>query len=537
MKRRKVIFAAMAGLGTAFCFVAGKSLDVNFSLDLTQKSFYMEWLVWSLILGVLIHITWGVASGELKVPARISNLIGKISAKTDFLEKKISIPVAMLLIFLMWVPAWLSIFPGVFSYDAYDEWRQICTGNITAHHPVLHVLYLGGIVEGVFRLTGSYNLGIALCTVIQMLVLAATFAYTIQFMRERNAPPVLRLFAIIFYGCSPVIQLFAICGTKDIFFTAAFLLFLISVYRVCMQRELFFERRKWQYLLVGSALFTMIMRNNGLYIVLITLAVTAFMCRKNLKKYLLLCTAVAAVYLLYVGPFYNVLQVEAGGVEEMLSVPLQQIARVYRYEQDSFTEEEITYLYELASKENWEAYRSTVSDFVKSGFREEVFSEDPAKFFEFWLKTGLEHPLTYVNSFLINTVDFWYPFSVVDGYQDVYGKSSYFDYKVSEPGTEVVLLPEVHEIYESISHDKEVQKIPGIFLVLSPGWYLMLFLVLFLYLWREKRYRVLIPLSGILFNFGTVLLGPIALVRYVLILFFAFPIYCVMLQENELADQ
>ena len=121
----------------------------------------------------------------------------------------------------------------------------------------------------------------------------------------------------------------------------------------------------------------------------------------------------------------------------------------------------------------------------------------------------------------------------MDGYQDVYGKSSYFYYKVSEPGEVQILLPKLHEIYESISHDKEIQKLPGMFLLLSPGWYLLLYLLFFLYLWREKRYKTMIPLFSILINFGTVLLGPIALVRYVLILFFAFPVYSALMPRDN----
>lgn len=74
------------------------------------------------------------------------------------------------------------------------------------------------------------------------------------------------------------------------------------------------------------------------------------------------------------------------------------------------------------------------------------------------VQMGVEHPLTYLNSFLINTVDFWYPNAVVDGYRDAYGRSSYFDYKVSEPGEEIVLPPGVHRYYEAISLDPQVQK-------------------------------------------------------------------------------
>jgi len=398
---------------------------------------------------------------------------------------------------------------------------------------VLHVLFLGGIVEATYQLIGNYNAGIALCTGMQMVILASVFAYTIQFMREQKVNPLCRLFAILFYGMSPVIQLFSICGTKDTLFFAAFLVFLINIYRMVFYEKAFFKKRSWLAMFIISAVFTMIMRNNGLYIVGITLIALLFACRKSFKKYLVLCAAIVAIYGVYVGPFYSVLHVTPGGVQELLSVPLQQLARVYHYEIDSFSEEEINYLHEIVPKENWELYRSTVSDNIKSGFKEEILKEDPLKFFELWVRTGIKNPFTYVNSFLVGTVDFWYPFAVVDGYQDVYGKSSYFDYKVSEPGEGIILLPKFHNMYEAISHDKETQKIPGMFLLLSPGWYLMIFLFVFLFMWREKRYETLMTLLPILLNFGTVLLGPIALVRYVLILFFVFPVYGVWIKKKE----
>ena len=533
MKCRKFSFAAMAGLGVGFCLIAGNSLDTEYSLDLMHKSFYIKWLICSIIMGFLIHVSWELCSKGMQCGGNIGNILKRAKVIGEGIEKKLSFPIIMLILLLFWMPVWLSVFPGVFSYDAYDEWMQICTGKITAHHPVLHVLYIGGIVESIYQLSGSYNAGIAVCTAVQMIVVSAVFAYTISFLRERNINPLLRLFAILFYGCSPVVQLFVISGTKDIFFTAAFLLFIISIYRICLQRETFFANKKWMRLFIVSSVFTMIMRNNGLYIVMLTLLIIMFLCRKNIKRYLLNCVIIIAIYTFYTGPFYDVLNVADGGIEEMLSVPLQQIARVYAYEKESIPEDKLEYLHAIIPEKNWEAYRSTVSDFVKSGFREEVFAENPARFIRIWVQIGLEHPLTYINSFLINTVDFWYPFAVIDGYQDAYGKSSYFDYRVSEPGTEVVLFPQIHGIYDSISHDKETQRLPGMFLLLSPGWYLIIFLCLFLYLWRERHFRAMMPLLPVLINFGTVLLGPIALVRYVLILFFAFPMYSTLIWGKE----
>ncbi len=105
----------------------------------------------------------------------------------------------------------------------------------------------------------------------------------------------------------------------------------------------------------------------------------------------------------------------------------------------------------VVPEEYLDLYRPTVSDFVKRGFQEEVFLEHKKEFMDLWIRWGMEHPLTYVNSLLINTVDFWYPGAVVDGYRHGDGRSSYFDYKVDEPGKEIGLLPSVHDYYEAIT--------------------------------------------------------------------------------------
>lgn len=187
----------------------------------------------------------------------------------------------------------------------------------------------------------------------------------------------------------------------------------------------------------------------------------------------------------------------------------------------------------MLPEKNLKAYKSTVSDPVKSGFNQEGFDSVSGEFFQLWAKWGMEHPLTYINSFLVNTVDFWYPGAVIDGYKDAYGQSSYFDYRVAEPGTETVILKSLHNYYEKISWDKEAQQKPLAFLVLSPGWYFLMFLIVFMYLWRCKRGQLLLPLLIPLLNFATVLLGPMALVRYVLIFYYGFPLTAALFLRPE----
>lgn len=121
----------------------------------------------------------------------------------------------------------------------------------------------------------------------------------------------------------------------------------------------------------------------------------------------------------------------------------------------------------------------------------------------------------------------------MDGYKDPYGRSSYFDYRVAEPGQEVVLLKGLHEFYEKLSWDKAAQQKPLAFLTLSPGWYFLVFVVVFMYLWCYKKRKLLLPLLVPLLTMATVLLGPMALVRYVLIFFYGFPLIMAMLLKPE----
>ena len=50
------------------------------------------------------------------------------------------------IIFVCWVPVFLAFYPGAFVYDATDEYVQVATRQFTTHHPLAHVLLLGGFV-------------------------------------------------------------------------------------------------------------------------------------------------------------------------------------------------------------------------------------------------------------------------------------------------------------------------------------------------------------------------------------------------------
>lgn len=517
---RKYIFIVFTGFIVSFFYAAGRELDRVGNVGF--KRFLLRWLLIFFIQNIIIGLIWTFLE---KWEHRAEAVREKKHTIRPIWERFRYIASVLFLI-LCWLPEYLSIFPGAFSYDAYAEWQQVVTGELTAHHPVLHVLALGYLVEWGQRLTGSYNVGIACYSILQMLLLANTFAYTVRFLHRRGLSVKAQAGILLFYGMSPVMQMFSSCATKDTLFAAAQLLLMLSLMRFCLERKQFFAGRASRIGFVLSALLTMILRNNGLYIVLIVLAIFLILSKREHKRAVFMVSAIAVCYALYVGPCYQALGVAPGGVEEMLSVPIQQLARVHKYKYDELSAEDRELLYQILPEEALHNYRSTVSDFVKKDFQRDAFENNKYAFFKLWLKLGVEHPFVYINSFLVNTVDFWYPFAVIDGYQSGYG--DYFDYRVAPPGTYVEIVPALHELYEVLSFDMEAQKLPVLFLLLSPGWYWVVFFVLFLYFWYRKQWWKVTVLSVPLLNMLTVLLGPMALVRYVLILFYGMPLYMAM---------
>lgn len=517
-KSRKIVFIIITGIIIGFLYSGGYILDRYDSLDFLDPFFYCKWALYSFLAAAVICLVW-----RLAFYCRFKNIP----------DMRIPLWLCMLIMIICWIPAWLSVFPGAFSYDAYEEWRLVRDGTLTAHHPLIHVLLVGNLVEIFYHLTGNYNVGVAVYTVLQMIILAFVFARTIFFMKELKISGVFQAIALAFYSLSPVAQLFSICTTKDVYFTASELAFFMIVLRFCIHTKECFSEKKRLLELAALAFLTMILRNNGVYIAGGTLIILFLLFRRYWKKLLCVCLAVFALYGLYTGPVYDLLQVQPAGIKEMLSVPIQQMARVYRFERESLKQEDLDILYRVIPRESLEAYTPTVSDPVKNGFDQGAFQDNLKEILGIWLKWGTEHPLIYVNSFLVNTVDFWYPNAVIDGYRNLGDKSSYFDLKASEPATERVLWKGARKYYEAVSWDKEAQRRPFAFLLLSPGWYLGITIVIFFSFWCYRKYRLMIPMWILILHFGTVLLGPMALVRYVLIFFFSFPLLLALFCSRE----
>lgn len=513
------VFSLLFSAGILF----GARLDSVDNVDMRDWKLWVSLLVLTLICSFLVPILW-----------RLLDLLQqkRMGRKADAGEKEergktVLYPFFFLL--LCWLPVFLAVYPGFFVYDAQEEYVQVASRTFSTHHPLVHVLLLGGMVCGVHKLTDSYNLGIACYTILQMLFVAGGFTFLFCYLRKKGIPRVVRLIGLVYLGLFPTVVMFTLCSAKDGLFTAALLLLLICLLEMGMQ-ESFFSSKGWRLLFALSGMAMMLLRNNGFYAFLVMIPILVILQRKQWRQVLFLGALAVAGCLLVNGGLKTALHAQSGEYQEILTVPIQQLARTYKYAPEVFSEEDREILYEVLPEEALSLYTPRLSDPVKYRFDNAAFARDKAKYAGLWMRVGLKKPLVYLNAWWLTSYGFWYPNTVINVYGGntvftfTYKDNSYFGYEVEEPGVRESKIPWLDEVYRKLSLEVWKEKVPVVSWLFSPGAMFWLYAFLFTWLLNNRRYEILYPFLPIFLLWLTVLLGPTYLPRYVLFLWYGFPL-------------
>ena len=246
---------------------------------------------------------------------------------------------AFVFLFLCWLPVLLAVYPGFFVYDAQDEYLQVASRTFTTHHPLVHVLMLGGIICAVHKVTDSYNLGIACYTVVQMFLTAGGFTVLLAYFRQRKVSKIIRILALLYFALFPVIVMFTLCSAKDAVFTTALLLLLVCMLEMGRSPERFFASPKGMAFFVVSALTMLLFRKNGVYAFVFMVPVLLFFHKKHRKKMGMLLGIIFALYFLVNSSLTILLHAQNEENQEILTVPIQQLSRTYKFNKEVFSDE------------------------------------------------------------------------------------------------------------------------------------------------------------------------------------------------------
>lgn len=534
-KRGWIIAGILAFLFTT-AMLFGVRLDAVGNVDFKDWRLWISLPVLTCLFTILVRKFWDFLSGMEDRKNRLAEHI-----KMPVVPKKTAEYVnilTFLFMLLCWLPVLLAVYPGFFVYDAQEEWLQVASRTFSTHHPLVHVLMLGGIICAVHKVTGSYNLGIACYMVVQMMVVSGAFTYLLSFMRKRKVSKAVRLLSLFYFAFFPVIVMFTLCSAKDALFTAALLLLLLALLDMGSDEEEFFASKSKKIFFILSAVAMMLFRKNGVYAFAVMVPILLLYQKKNLKNLVVLLAVIFLSYFVINTGLTAVFHAESGENQEILTVPIQQLARTYKFNREVFAEEDIAALHEILPEEALVLYNPKLSDPVKVHFQNEVFAADKSKYADLWVRIGLKKPLSYINAWLMNSYGFWYPDTVIDVYSGntvftfTYEDSSYFGYEVEEPGFRDSKIPWLDEAYRKLALEISQEKIPIYSMLYSPGGIFWCIAFVFAYVLYRKKYHVVIPYMMVLLVWLTVILGPTYLPRYVLIFWYGLPLFAAMLLEE-----
>ena len=547
-RNRKIKYPTLicSAAGAFFCgFSAnwGSQLDRNGNVAVTALSSWLTPFLTACVLTLVFYlVVERLTGGQLTCNEKAPGAGQQLQRGWKKLFQS-PIPRYALILFLCWLPVFLAVYPGFFAYDATDELQEVLTGQYVTRHPLLHVLMLGKTVSGIQKLTGSYNIGIGVYVLVQMAGMAMLLGWTIQQLRTRAG----RVCGLLFYGLFPVMPMYVLCTSKDMPYTAGMLAVLVLLCR--MQRSGHSRRGESEVAaadaempkaghfplstaslpaLAFALLVMAVFRSNGVIVLVLFLPILFFLVQKSSrKKAVLLAGVVLGAYVLLQSGLNIVLKPESTNAMESLTVPIQQLARTWNYSPELFSEEDQETLFEILPEESLALYQPKLSDLVKAGFVTESFQNDPGKYLKLWLKIGIKAPATYLNAWLLTSYGFWYPGADIDVYNGTrcYESSSYFSCETEGPGRRDSKLPWLEHWYEILSWTDTVHKIPVVSLPFSPGALCWCYVLGTLFLIASGNWRKAAVFSPVCLNLLTVLLGPTYLVRYVLIFWFALPLY------------
>lgn len=505
-------------------------------------------LVLGALLGSLLCTLLYLAAGRVQSPGKPDRLHDRRIGKTFLLS--------LLLTAVAWFPAYLAYYPAICAYDSPVQTGQVVENYFIDHHPIAHTLLIKwamGLGEGVFR---DANTGVGIYTLLQLLFLAGAFAFCMARLYRAGVRTAWLVLVQLFFMFFPFHLYMSVSMTKDTIFSAFFVLQMVSLYELPGKGQ---EEKKvsWRELLFFFSTLGMILfRNNGKFAFLVLLGVLVLMLlfgKKSRKRFFGLLLWSAAAFLagnLALTGIYHATNAQQGDRREMLSIPIQQLARCMLYHggvgvlpEDDNTMEEVdkALINDFILVEGYRYYDPSLADPVKGFTNTYIVRYRTVDFLQTYFRLLGRYPGDFINAFLAVNAGYLYPCDVSHAYVNVEEGQTGMGY-VQTHWEESDLNPRglykdskwesLHEAMEQWADDNAYLKLPVLRYLFMPGIWLWLYLLLFGYLMIRREFGKCIPLSLILGYYVTLLLGPTVQLRYIYPVMIVFPFVALFCLEK-----
>lgn len=442
-------------------------------------------------------------------------------------DKRTFIMICVILL-ILWLPHIIIQFPASVEWDSDAEiakFMEVSGEIFSSHYPPVHIWLLGIIITTSEKLFQNTNPGFFLLTMINVIIGAMAFANTFVTMKKLKTPYVVRTILLLMYAILPVFIGNIIPIVKDNLYGLAMLLLVTALIEYVIDEENFWKNLRTVLTFILSAVLLILTRNNGIHVVVITLAIMLIkICiekKMTIKKFALIIIPIfiGVMLIQIVTVTYNVLP---GEEREKYPFFLQQSGRYIKYYKDEISEEEKQILNKTLDFDKvGELYNPTLADPVKDTFR--GISLD---YFKVYIQEFFKHPMVYVEA----TANLVYPIFVPDIVWGVNTNfaSTFWGNKMEE--TQIEGLKAAREnlgiCYKSIA------KLPVINMLSSSATYVCMLFVILVFLINDKRYKEIFVFIPLLLTILVLIISPVACARYCYPITFSVPTLVAMYVRN-----
>lgn len=324
------------------------------------------------------------------------------------------------IILLCWLPYYCMNYPGVIISDSCDQIGQALSGIYSNHHPVMQTWLIQGVLSIGMHIFNDLSTAVALYCILQMIVLAAIYAYTVSLLYRYGIPRWLCIVNTAFYALMPYNVMFSFNMWKDSLFSAFVLLFTVLLWKIMIdKRANTHQPNTHRPVIVDTILFFIaglgicLFRNNGFYAFCLVMPFICVICWKTKKEIVAASAATLLLVLFIKGPVFDHFQVASPDMVESLSIPLQQIARVVSDDLE-ITEEQTALLNQVVEVDAIATtYDARISDpiknLVRSSGNQTFLEENKGAYLKLWLQLGIRYPFQYLRAYMHQTEGYWYP--------------------------------------------------------------------------------------------------------------------------------
>ena len=479
---------------------------------------------------------------------RIRKINEKISKWLEKFDDRLLFFIVWAFIFIMWLPAYLILYPGVLSYDMISQTTS-ALGEITNnHHPVLHTWLIRVFMRMGEKLFSGYESGIGLLSLLQMIILSYALSRMVMLLKKKAVPILLVIGTAVLSAVWFMNACLSVTMIKDTLHAAFLVLFCCHFVEIATNPSEYIARKRNLVLFPIVSFFMCAFRNNGLHIylfcfaILLVLRISRF---RKVKRYLPLIAVVilpVIMFKIYTGPVFDALGIEPGQVREALSIPIQQLQRVAVKRAGELTPEQTEMMGYYIDDLEWRSwspgreYDPFISDPAKSCFISSRYEDDPIAFWKFYLQTGKQFSKEYLVAFLSNTLGYWYP-----GYYDF----SYVMYDNYAPETfpeplerkSILKSKALEEYYESLCSSDFWRSTWGVRIFFVSGFAPWILIFAVMLSWRKKGFFTMtLPLFlPLIAQYGIMLLSPMSSFRYSWPYYLMLPLTFIAIFTNKIA--